>query len=249
MPQSKRLIFIALSTLLVAATYADPQRTLFTYENSFPRWEQFEAGVGYQQIDFDDDAFNAADVSLAYAYVRYGILDNLAVQLDVPYVEVDPKNGSSESGLGDLVVEFQLRTYEDIFGYPYFIPHVSFTLPTGDEDKGLGEDGTVVTAGMSLGTQMYDWLGWVLDVSYRVNPDEENRLLVGNSYVWDVSEKFTLLVEVGYEAETDDVDDLFMVTGGMAYDWSKDLQMAVHVGTGLSDDLDSSFDARISYNF
>ncbi|MDA3872544.1 MAG: transporter [Kiritimatiellae bacterium] len=247
MPHSKRLLLLALSTLFVVASYADPQRTLLTFENRFPRWEQLEVGGEYQQVNYD--GMFGADVSSAAAYVRYGILDNLAVRMDVPFVEVDPETGSSESGPGDMEVEFQLRTYEDIFGYPYFIPHVSFTLPTGDEDKGLGADGTIVTAGMSWGTQMWDHLGWVLDVSYRIHPDEENRLLVGNSYIWDISNKFALLTEIGYEQETDEEDDLILISGGMAYDWSKSLQMAVHAGTGLSGDLDSFFDARLSYSF
>lgn len=248
MPQSKRLIFIALSTLLMAATYADPQRTLFTYENSFPRWEQFEVGTEFSYADYKDGMFSA-DISVASAYIRYGILDNLAVRLDIPYVNIDPDFASSESGLGDLEVEFQLRTYEDIFGYPYYIPHVSFTLPTGDDDKGLGEDGTIVTAGMSWGTQMYDSLGFVLDVSYRVNPDEDNQVLLGNSYIWEVSENFALLTEIGYEEKTDISSSLTLISGGMSYDWNQQLQMAVNVGKSFSGDLDTFFHARFSYSF
>lgn len=248
MPQMNRLMFIVISALLLGTAHADPQRTLFSLENRFPRWEQFEAGAEYRFVEFDDGLFDA-DVSTASAYLRYGILDNLAVRLDVPYVEFDPDSGSSESGLGDLEVEFQLRTYEDIFGYPYFIPHVSFTLPTGDEDKGLGADGTIVTGGMSWGTQMYDWLGWVLDVSYRVDPDQDNQLLLANSYIWEVSDRFTLLTEIGFEQETDEVDNLVVISGGMTYDWTQSLQMAVHVGSGLAGDVDNFFNARLSYNF
>lgn len=248
MPQSKRLLFLVLSTLFVTATYADPQRTLFTFENRFPRWEQFEIGADYLFVDYDDGTF-AADVSTASAYVRYGILDNLAVRLDVPYVTIDPANGSSESGPGDLEVEFQLRTYEDIFGYPYFIPHVSFTIPTGDDDKGLGEDGTIVTGGMSWGTQMYDALGFVLDISYRVNPDEDNQILAANSYIWDVSDQFALLAEVSYEQNTDISSNLIRITGGLTYDWNQTLQMALHAGSSFTGDEDNFFNARLSYSF
>jgi hypothetical protein len=244
----KCLLLLSISTMLAGTAFADPQRTLFTVENRFPRWEQFEVGAEYHQIEYDVGLL-PGNVSTSSVYARYGILDNLAVRLDIPYVDIDPDFGSSESGIGDLKVGLQLRTAEEILGFPYFIPHVSFTIPTGDDEKGLGVDGSIITAGMTWGTKMYDWLSFVLDASYKVHPDEDNIFLLASSFVWDVSEQFAILPELRYEYDNDDDSDILIISGGLSYDWNRTIQSAVYVGSSLRGDVDSFFEARLSYSF
>ncbi|MGA0333049.1 MAG: transporter [Kiritimatiellia bacterium] len=234
----------------MSTAFADAQRTNFTIENQFPRWEQLEVGATYEGREIDEKEFLVNDTSTASIYLRYGILDNLAVKLDVPYETIDFPGGRSESGLGDLEVEFQLRTYEDIFGYPYFIPHVSFTVPTGDEDKGLGADGTVVTLGMAFGSTINDWIHWVLDVSYITHPDTDDYLKVGHSYVWSISDEFALVTELLYqEAVIEGVDSELLITGGFTYDWTESIQMDLSVGGGLTGPTDIYGQAKLSYSF
>jgi hypothetical protein len=190
------------------------------------------------------------DLQTFAPYVRYGLLENFAIRLDLPYVNSDPAFGDSESGLGDMTVELQLRTWEDIFGYPYFIPHVSATLPTGDEDKGLGNEDSVVEVGMSYGDKMYDTVMWVLDLSYRVNPNTDNQLLLANSYIWNISEQFSLLFEILYEEEIEDNgESLVLAAGGFSYNWTPNLRMGAHVAGGITGPTDIHSEVRFSYNF
>ncbi len=250
MSQIKRLLPLMLSGMFFSAVYADSQRTNFTVENRFPHWEQFEIGASYEGTEADTDSTFTPDSGRATAYVRYGILDNLAVQLDIPYVNYEFPNGISNDGFGDVEVEFQLLTYEDIFGYPYFIPHVSFTLPTGDEDKGLGQDGTVITFGLSYGSTINDWIDWVLDVSYVANPDVNDQVLLANSYVWNISEEFGLVTEIVYrEAILEGEGSTVIATAGFTYEWTESLQLDLSVGGGLSGPADAYGKAGLSYTF
>jgi len=249
MSLNKCVLLSAVSLVLCGTVTADPIRTRATYENRFPRWEQVEAGVNFDYLDTGDSPFNAEIFSTA-AYIRYGVLDNLAIMAEIPYVDISGPFGQSEAGLGDILLEVQLRAYEDILGYPYFLPHVSVTLPTGDDDKGLGEGDPVVFGGMTWGTQIRDWLGFALDVSYRVNPNDNNQLVVGNSWIWEVSNQFALLGEVTWEEKLVSVDDdLIVLTGGMVYNWTDQTQMAVHVGSAVEGELDTHLNVRFSYSF
>lgn len=247
--QLKRLLPLVLSGMFLSAVYADSQRTNFSVENQFPRWEQIEAGLDYTGYESDDDSL-LPDKSVTSLYLRYGLLDNLSIQLDVPFVGLDLPNGNDESGLGDLKVAFQLRTFEDIFGYPYFIPHVSFTLPTGDDEKGLGVDGTEVQFGISYGSTINDSIDWVLDLSYRINPDEDNQFIVGHSYVWDISDAFALVTELLYEEAIDETEDgQLLVAGGFSYDWTESIQLDASVGGGVSGPINAYGKAGLSYSF
>ena len=249
MSQMKWLPVIMITALVGLTANAEPSRTFYSLENQFPRWEQLEVGltaeVSEQSIGRSD-----VDVTETSVYARYGLLDDLAVFVDIPILEVDPDFGDSETGLGDIELGFQLRAYEDIFEYPYFLPYVTMSLPTGDEDDGLGAGDPVYRGGISYGSTIHDWIDWVLDVSYQINPDDNNQLIVGHSYVWNLSDSFAILTEFLYrEAELDLLDDDFLISGGFNYNWTRDLEMAVSVAGGLEGPTDLEGKARISYSF
>ncbi len=250
MKHSKWLI-ASLSTLVVSSMVtAETQRTVFTQENRLPEWEQFETGVNirYREIA---DVFNGAEVTETVPYLRYGLTRDITVQVGVPFVNVEPDMGSSESGIGDVELSVLLRAYQDIFGYPYFIPHLTVTLPTGDEDKGLGAGDPVVTAGISYGDKMYDFISWVWDASYRVNPNTDNQFLLSSSVLWHVSEQLVFVAEVRFtdKADTNPDDNSLLGLGGMVYNFTDALQMGVHAGVGFTDDTDTIGQFRLSYSF
>lgn len=240
-----------LSTLMVSAfVTAESQRTVFTRENSLPDWEQVEIGarVAYREVS---TFFGDSDATAAAPYVRYGLTKDISLELLIPFLDINFPGGDSESGLGDIEATVQLRAFEDLFGSPYFIPHFTVIAPTGDDDKGLGAGETAFVAGISYGDDMYEFISWVWDLSYRINPDYDNQLLLSASVIWNVSEKFAFLAE-GRFIDTSDVDpdeNTVLGLGGMVYDFSDALQMGVHVGTGFTDDTDAIGQFRLSYSF
>ncbi len=249
MSMFKRILCLAALGALPMGLFAEPQRTLFSVENAFPRWEQFEVGTTVSRTDYTSDFDDSSSVTSG-VYVRYGALENLALQVALPHERIDPPFAESESGLGDIAVGLQLRTFEDIFGYPFIIPHVTATLPTGDDEKGLGAGDPVYTFGLSYGDKVYDFLTWILDLGYRVNPETDNQVLLSNSILWHLSPAFSFLTELRFEDNSEDSgDSLVLLTGGMSYNWSKKFQMGVHAGSAITGDVDTHAEFRLSYSF
>jgi len=250
MKHSKWLV-ASLSTLMVSSMItAETQRTVFTQENRLPEWEQLEAGISIRYREYAD-VFDGAEVTETVPYVRYGLTRDISVQVGLPFVNVEPNLGSSESGLGDIEVTFLLRAYEDLFGYPYFIPHLTVTLPTGDDDKGLGAGDPVFTGGISYGDKMYEFISWVWDASYRVNPNADNQFMLSASVLWHVSEQLIFLAEARYtdKADLNPDDNSILGLAGMVYNFTEALQMGIHLGAGLTDDTDALGQFRLSYSF
>ena len=126
---------------------------------------------------------------------------------------------------------------------------VSFA--TGDEDLGLGAGEVTFKAGAAFGSKINDWISWSFDVGFKSNPDElDNQLIVGHSYVWEISEQFGLLTEVLYEQSAiPSLDDSILIGGGFTYDWTPDLQMDLFIAGGADGAKDVEANARVSYSF
>lgn len=229
-----------------------PQRTLLTRENKFPKVGHAEVGGFFEH----DEQFNNDRDSLG-VYGRYGFWENMGFEAAVPFVDSD-FDGDSNTGIGDIDLKLDLLAFQDIFRYPFIIPHADVSLPTGDEDKGLGTGETVFTFGVSVGTKVYEQLTYVIDASYAFNgrtigDEEENIYMVSGSIVWDISDRFAVLAE-GRIFEKNDFDDMpYQAQGGLAYRITEDVQIAGYGGTYREDtDVENKFDlasVRLSVQF
>lgn len=244
---------LALACLTSASlAIAEPQRALLTHENKFPELHQVEVGVlgNYTEYELRDERAIGP-------YARYGLLENLTLNASVPYKDIEPQNGSSESGIGDANIGLELRAWQDIFDYPFVIPHVDVDLSTGDEDKGLGSGEAVTTFGISVGTVTYDCLHWIGDVSYAVNggheqPDPDNVFILAGSIIWDISDQFSVLFEANVTDEDTPNDERpSFYQGGLTYDWTDNLMMGLYFGAarGSPDDADGSATVKFAYTF
>lgn len=239
-------------TLCSAATlaWAEPQRTLLTHENQFPELGQLEVGYQFQQREFN--TFNYRSHS---AQARFGLWENLTLNLDVPWVQRDEDFAEDEDGAGDVVLGFDLLAYEDVFTYPYVIPHIEIGFPTGDDDKGLGSGETMYAFGVSIGTVVYDVLHYVLDLTYAANYDalatEEDDVFMGSlSLIWELSDRFNWTLEGGMVDYQDTDDEPFIVGGGFAYKWTPNFQTSFFYGGWQEDsEEDTTLNARATYTF
>ena len=247
-----RRLVLAISLLLLAAQGArsESQRALFTRENKFPELGKAEVGGLFQYSEFD-----ASDRETLAPYARYAIIKNVTLNAALPYHWVSPEFGDDEAGVGDAKIGAELLAYQDIFDYPWVIPHVDIGLETGDEDKGLGAGATVTTLGISVGTTVYDQLHYVGDVSYAINggtesEDPNNAVLISGSIIWDVSEQFAVLGEGRIiDEENSGGDATAFWQGGMVYKFTESLTLGAYLAAWSDSENDTDVTGKLSYTF
>jgi hypothetical protein len=226
-------------------SYTSHMRTTLTRENKYPDRYSGEVSAFFDHAEYlnlEQDRYGIGG--------RYGVLENMTVGAEIPFVDSE-FYGESESGLGDVVLSLDLLAYQDIFRYPFVIPHVDVALPTGDEDKGLGAGDAVINFGISVGTKVYDALTYVIDFSYAYNGAgyfvtdlDENIYMISGSLVWDISDRLAFLVEGRlYEKLDMMMDNPFEAKGGMAYRFGRQSQLALYGGVvdgGMGEDFDQA---------
>jgi hypothetical protein len=250
----KCIVTVVFVLVCHAMAFGESRRTLYTYENKTPEKGEVEIGaLGWYREVADERASVdiGRDEYTLEPYLRYGLLKDFNVTAKFPYMYIDPKASDNEQGPGDVELGAELVAFQDIFGYPFILPHVAVRLPTGDEDKGIGEGNTRTTCGVSVGTRIYDALQFVVDASYTIYRDEENETLLGGSVVWDVDERLSLLgevrtsnKEVGLEANRP-----VYYLGGMCYRATDALQITVYGGGAQHAETDVLAGAKVAFSF
>ena len=247
---------VLLASVLTAMTLApqlraEEARALLTTENKFPELGQLELSYLLDNQKYDDLDYRAQSL-----IARYGLIENLTARLQLPYVQREPDFGSDTDGLGDIRLGFDLKAFEDIFRYPYVIPHADVIFSTGDEDDGLGSGETGYSFGVSVGTVVYEVLHYVVDISYTVDADAKvagaDDMLTGSlSIIWDMSDRFSVMGEAR-AIDYDNADATSILAGlGMSYAWTENFGTTIFVGGWPDAEMgeDQNTMVKASYTF
>lgn len=225
---------------------AEPVRTVLTKENRLPPLYQAELGTEfiYMETEF-------SEVVSVVPMLRYTVLPDLALYAKLPYHSIKPDVGSRESGIGDVVAGFEFVAYQDVFGYPWILPHAEVHFDTGDEDKGLGTGDTEYLIGVAAGTTVSRDYHFVVDARYRIVSDMDNIPSVAGAFIWDLDDRFSLLSEIEVSREKGPMDDSHpvMFLGGMHYKATPALQFRVSGGTAANSDIDVVVRGNVTYSF
>ncbi len=195
----KCLVWFAAFTIGASLASAESMRPLLTKENKMPELHKAEVGVLgiYKEIpeDFDKGVYVKRDEYTETPYVRYGLVENLTLVATVPFKQVQPKVGDDQSGLSDVSIGAELMAFQDIFDYPWIMPHADISFQTGDEDKGLGAGENIVTVGAALGTTVADVWHYAADLTYELHDNTDDVAGGALSLTWDLNERFSVLGE------------------------------------------------------
>lgn len=125
----------------------------------------FEADATLTRLSYDDFRGNRnfdVDVMAFTVEGAFGITDWVQAELKVPFLWVDPDPGSKESGIGDLLLEGKasLRKGSSPIGFVPFdlAGGLRISLPTGDEDEGLGREHASLGMFGSASHPFNEWL-------------------------------------------------------------------------------------------
>ena len=256
----KCLILVAISLFMGSIAFAEPLRTFFVKENRMPGPFKAEVGaIGQYKVIPDDHVLtgNGYDVYTAAPYIRYGLAENLAVFADVPFVQNKSNKGDTEEGLGDVEAGAELVAFQDIFGYPFLIPHAEVSFDTGDEDKGLGNGKTLFTVGASVGTVVMDMFHYVLDARYTFNDkagdgsdEDKNVVTFAGAFIWDLSDQFSLVAEAKSSNDKNaDGDYPIVFQGGIGYQATENLYLNILGGGAKNSEEDVIVSGKIAYCF
>jgi Putative MetA-pathway of phenol degradation len=112
--------------------------------------------------------FDRAEFQVSLAYLR---IDGPADIIFVDGQPIEIPDGSAsdeprtESGLGDVTLRGEYYLHRGTSTSPWIIGLLRVTLPTGDEEKGLGTGATDVEMGVGF-SQQFGRINWLADVGY-----------------------------------------------------------------------------------
>jgi len=175
-----------------------------------------------------------------------GILDTLDIVCGIPYqwnrTKEDGVIVSDEDGISDIGVELKWRFFEQN-GFSFaFKP--GFTIPSGNEDKGLGT-GRVCYGATFIATKEIDPFTFYINLGYTHNKyklkededsNEKNIWHISLAGTYQISEKLQVVANIGVERNPDKesgTDPSFALIG-LIYSITPDLDVDLGFKEGLS---------------
>jgi hypothetical protein len=241
-----------ISAYMIILLLIIPQLTLAGIENRPGNVDDayvMDKGTGY--LAFGYDYAKESDRTKIYGIpvnAGYGLTDSLEVTLLLPYTKIDPDDGRTEKGMGDLAIRPELVVLKESDS----IPQMSLAL-TIKFDSGSNAIGSSTTDyGLFLNaSKIFDKIQLNGNVGYNSLEDSDDSVFLGASIEYSISNSLTLIGEVWSEKPTDSSDDdVAEVLGGAVYDVSDTISLDIGIGTGLhSEDIDLRYTMGATYHF
>ncbi len=200
---------------------------------------EFELGGEYAHEDEEGVTENSTTIVPVLAY---GIRDNMDIEICVPYQYIRTKeegDTATEDGVSDVEIDLKWRFYER--GSLSFALRPLISLPTGDEEKGLGT-GRVGGSILFYATEEVKPWAFHLNLGYRRNEnklDEDEREDIWHASLAsevEVARDLKLLVDIGVETNSDKSSDTHpaFILGGVIYSLSEYLDVDFGLKGGLN---------------
>lgn len=249
-----KTIIISLLTAMLLSIPAGAAAADRIEDNSFLIEEAYNQEPGVVQHIFTYQYLE--DETWAASFTQEWPAPNRTHQLSYTIVYSGDNGPGGLAGFGDALINYRLQLVDN--ETVAFAPRLSLALPTGDEDRGFGNDVFGYQINLPLSVVLSDAfvahgnLGatWM---PHATGANEEDADLTsfnyGGSMIWLVSPKFNLMVEsVGMSSESFgslgmvEREDSFFISPGLrfAIDFDSGLQVvpgiAAPIGVGPSKD-------------
>jgi hypothetical protein len=188
--------------------------------------------------------------------LTYGLIDQLDLVLALPFLFTRADEDGfrdREEGIGDMSFEVKWRFYECNGLSLALKPGV--TIPTGDDDRGLGT-GRVGAGAFFIATQEWEPWAFHFNLGYLRNENKvgERKDLyhVSLATEWEVAKWVKLVGNVGAEANTDRGSDTpaAFILGGLIFPVAEWLDLDIGVKGGLTrPEADYSLLAGMCFHF
>lgn len=159
------------------------------------RW-QFEASADRTRVR--EAGITAREHALGLA-LTYGLADTLDLALGAPWLRLSASGEKAQSGLADLTLLAKWRFFDDGQGVSLGL-RPELTLPTGQEDKGLGNGRATGALTVLAQVQRGAWT-WLANagVAYNDNQSGDRKRLwaASTALLYGASDAWTLVADLG----------------------------------------------------
>ena len=169
--------------------------------------------------------------------LNIGVLPGLEVDVDAPFVLLDPDEDTTRGGVGDVELTTKYRLLDETERRPALMGAVVLRLPTGDEDRGLGEEGVDVLP-LAVVSKTFGPLTLTLNGGYTfVTRDRDlDFWVVTGSFEYEITDAWSLVGEVVSELGTHDRGDVVVLRAGTVLAITEGIEVYTAVGFGLTRD-------------
>lgn len=204
----------------------------------------------------DKDEGVTTKTTQAASTLTYGISDPLDIILGIPYQHMkteDAGNKNKTDGISDVTLEMKWRFYEKD-GLSFALkPGV--TLPTGDDEKGLGSGKTTYHLFLITTQEIKPWafhlnLGYIRNENK--NDERKNIWHASLAATVEVVKNLKIVGNLGIESDADKTSNNHpaFILGGLIYSLSENLDLDLGVKGGLTkSETDYSVLAGITFRF
>lgn len=167
--------------------------------------------------------------------VNIGVLPGLEMDVDVPFVLLDPDEDNTRGGVGITLVNVKYRLLDETERRPAVMGAVVLGLPTGDEDFGLGEIGVAVEA-IAVVSKTFGPLMLTLNGGYIfITADRDHDFwVVRGSFEYKVTDAWTIMGEVSSELSARGDTDIVVLRAGTVLAITEGIEVYTAVGFGLT---------------
>jgi hypothetical protein len=213
--------------------------------------------IGEYGVDKEEGVTEKSFEAPTVPFLSYGLSDTIDLVFGLPYASVrveDAGTTTAVRGATDMSLELKARVYEKD-GLSFAVkPGIS--LPTGDEEKGLGNGKTSYSAYFITTKELAPWafhfnVGYVRN-EYKLQADED----ANRKDIWHVSlasqvevvKDLNLVANIGMERNPDKTSDTHpaFILGGVIYSVTENLDVDLGIKGGLNKpEMDYSFLAGV----
>ena len=170
--------------------------------------------------------------------LNVGIFPRFEGKLELPVVVSDPDGSSLQAGFGDVIAGLKYSIVDETPAVPAVAGAVTVRLPSGDPDRGLGEDGVDVTVLGIVGKRVEPF---VLhgNVGYRFVTAERSldMWIVAASVEYQLNARLSLVGEaLGFLPADGDQDATGRFRAGVVYSMRDNVRLDAAVGRGFTRD-------------
>jgi hypothetical protein len=206
-------------------------------------WLEGQFGLTTNSSGVDSSTRGAGEANLLRlgGVFAFNVAEDFEFGGRIFWLERDPDNGSSDTGLGDMDLWGKIKVATDPVDLTFGL---LLSLPTGDEDEflGTGETNVEFFGGVRQDLSSFSWTA---HGAVRINQDPDfpnvsvegnTSILLGGGAIFPLGKHWALTAETAFETERfEGTDNSWQAGGGFDWRWGEAFMVRAAAFAGLTD--------------